>query len=555
MVFTGLVAGVGTGGFQTTKEGECWRLVVNCEGFFRGVALGDSIAVNGCCLTAVELSDDSASFDVMAETRRLTCLADKTTFNVEKAMTNADRLGGHVVQGHVHGVGKLLKRIPVAGDDSVDFWFEVPACKLTTITLCHKGSICIEGVSLTVAELSEERHVRVSVIPHTRKVTTFGTLQEGDRVNIEFDSRGHSPSVSTDEDFMRMAIAQGDLGRVTAPPNPWVGCVIVKDGEVIGRGYHHKAGTPHAEIVAMANVANKKDIEGSTVYTTLEPCSHHGRTGPCCEALVEKGVARCVVAVCDPDEKVSGRGNKYMRDHGIQVTEDVCTAEAEASLLPYLRQRRTGLPFVVMKIATTLDGFVACADSTSQWITGPEARASGHKIRAESQAIIVGSGTALADNPRLTVRTGDVAADVQPLRVVLDRRGRVADPAMHLLSPSGPAKTLIFTQDGSQTASETVEVLSGAFTLRSVLEELAKRGILQVMVEGGGAVHTAFVEEGLCDRLVLFQGATVFGEGRKWLQKPICSTIAKAKFYELEGVEKVGNDVRIQYAMKSEVKP
>ena len=544
MVFTGLVSAQGTGGFDPSAEGDCRRLTVRSEGYFKGVLLGDSIAVNGCCLTAVTLSDDTAGFDVMAESRRLTCLEDRETFNLEKAMTAQDRLGGHIVQGHVHGIGSLAAK-KTTEDDSINFWFVVPSvpegCRLK-----HKGSICIDGVSLTVAEIADGK-VRVSIIPHTQKVTSFGLYEEDDRVNIEFDSSGTESTPYTDEDFMRIAIAQGELGRVGAPPNPWVGCCVTKGGKVIGKGYHKKAGTPHAEINAMADVADPKDLEGATVYSTLEPCSHHGRTGPCCEALVAAKIARCVVAVLDPDTKVSGRGNAYLRSHGVEVVEHICTKEAELSLLPYLHQRRTGLPYIVMKIATTLDGYVACSDNTSQWITGPEARSAGQTIRSQSQAILVGSGTVLADNPRLTVRSNNVEQDTQPLRVVLDRRGRVTDGSLHVLSG---AKTVVFTEGSELKGSDSVEVVTGAFTLESVLKELASRGVLQVMVEGGGEVHTSFMEARMCNKLIIFQGATFFGQGKKWIDKKLCTTIAAAQFMTLLGVEKVGNDVRLEYSME-----
>eukprot|EP01059_Diplonema_ambulator_P034329 TRINITY_DN7620_c0_g1_i1.p1 TRINITY_DN7620_c0_g1~~TRINITY_DN7620_c0_g1_i1.p1 ORF type:complete len:558 (+),score=178.70 TRINITY_DN7620_c0_g1_i1:51-1724(+) len=554
MVFTGLVSGMGKGGFEAAEEGTCKMLRVTCEGWFKGVELGDSIAVNGCCLTVVKVDDDSGWFQVMQETLRLTALEDKEIFNIEKAMVHdASRLGGHVVQGHVHGVGTLASIHPVPGDDSVLYWFEIPPVP-KELSLKHKGSIAINGVSLTIAEISPDRtKVKVSIIPHTRKVTTFGILQQGDKANIEFDcnsnAEGAAKPLNTDHDFMLEAVKEGNKGRLTAPPNPWVGCVIVKHGVIIGRGYHIKAGTPHAEVQALNSVEDKELLKGATCYCTLEPCSHHGRTGPCCEAVTAAGITRCVIGVLDPDEKVSGKGVKYMESKGISVTVNVATAECEESLKSYLYQRRYSMPYVVIKTATTLDGCVACADGTSKWITGPEARTRGHLIRAQSQAIIVGSSTVLADNPQLTVRRDDVPPDHQPLRVVLDRRGRVTDPSLNLLADTH--KTLIFTEAGTMESTATVEVLKGAFTLTSVLKELASRGILQAMVEGGGALHTSFLQEALFNELYLFQGATFFGEGgRKWLQQPLCSTISEAKFLKLESVSQLGNDTMSVFSVR-----
>src|SRR5256886_11759118 len=198
---------------------------------------------------------------------------------------------------------------------------------------------------------------------------------------------------------MAAAVARGEQGRLTAAPNPWVGCVLVRDGEIVGRGFHRAAGEPHAEALALAQAGGR--ARGATAVVTLEPCTHFGRTPPCTPALVEAGVARVVVAVLDPDPRVSGRGVEELRAAGVAVDVGVGAAEAEASLRPYLHHRRTGRPLCLLQAAVSLDGRTAAADGTSQWITGPEARADAHRLRAESQAVIVGAGTALADRPSL----------------------------------------------------------------------------------------------------------------------------------------------------------
>eukprot|EP01065_Artemidia_motanka_P034295 TRINITY_DN4159_c0_g1_i1.p1 TRINITY_DN4159_c0_g1~~TRINITY_DN4159_c0_g1_i1.p1 ORF type:complete len:401 (+),score=110.51 TRINITY_DN4159_c0_g1_i1:56-1204(+) len=356
-----------------------------------------------------------------------------------------------------------------------------------------------------------------------------------------------------DRAMMLEAVALGNRSRVTAPPNPWVGCVLVgADRRIIGRGYHRRAGMPHAEVEAIQSVPEGISTAGSTCYVTLEPCSHRGRTGPCCEALHKAGVSRVVVACMDPDDRVSGKGCDYLRRQGIAVTTGVCTAEAAESLKPYLHQRQTGLPFVVLKTAVTLDGNIACRDGTSQWITGDEARRSAHLIRAESQAIVVGSGTALADNPRLTVRGVEPMPTSQPLRVLLDRRGRVRSGSLLDMSQ---ADTIVVTSDDAPAEALAAWEKAGVCVksgggLRDMLRSLAdrdKRGVLQVMVEGGGAVHSAFLREGLCDKLVVFVGATMFGDGRRWLSDGLCSTIADARFYKLASCTQHGNDVRLEY--------
>ncbi|MGH9026374.1 MAG: bifunctional diaminohydroxyphosphoribosylaminopyrimidine deaminase/5-amino-6-(5-phosphoribosylamino)uracil reductase RibD, partial [Acidimicrobiia bacterium] len=226
-----------------------------------------------------------------------------------------------------------------------------------------------------------------------------------------------------DRDFVELAVALGERGRRTAPPNPWVGCVIVDGGEVVGAGFHHRPGAAHAEVAALRAAGGRS--RGSTAFVTLEPCAHHGRTPPCAEALVAAGVARVVVAVRDPDPRVSGRGIRALEEAGVAVDVGPGADAAARSLRSYLHHRRTGRAFALVKVATSLDGRTAAADGSSQWITGPEARADGHRLRAESQAVIVGAGTALADRPALTARDVTPAVERQPLRVLLDARGRV----------------------------------------------------------------------------------------------------------------------------------
>src|SRR5688572_586191 len=244
---------------------------------------------------------------------------------------------------------------------------------------------------------------------------------------------------------MAQAVALGERGRLTAAPNPWVGCVVVAaDGQVVGRGFHRRAGEPHAEVHALRQAGDR--ARGATAYVTLEPCAHQGRTPPCAPALVEAGVSRVVVAVLDPDEKVAGRGIEILRAAGIAVDIGVAAEDAARSLAPYLHHRRTGRPQCLLKTATSTDGRTAAADGTSQWITGPEARADAHRLRAESGAVVVGAGTALADRPMLTFRSLDFEEGLtppQPLRVLIDAAGRV--PADGPLFDPTLAPTLVIT--------------------------------------------------------------------------------------------------------------
>lgn len=360
----------------------------------------------------------------------------------------------------------------------------------------------------------------------------------------------------TDESAMAMAVLEGERGRITAPPNPWVGCVLVRGGAVVGRGFHRAAGEPHAEPNALAQ-AGTGAARGSTAYVTLEPCAHVGRTPPCTDALIEAGVARVVIAVVDPDERVAGRGVEQLRAAGIAVETGVGEVEAAASLAPYLHHRRTGRPLCVLKAAASLDGRTAAADGTSQWITGPEARADAHRLRAESQAVVVGSGTALADRPALTVRAVDPPPERQPLRVLLDGRGRV--PAEGPLFDVTLAATLVVTTPlapqravkGWLEAGADVETVPPAaggdgVDLAAALDVLGGRGILQAMVEGGAALHGALVRSGLADRLVLYVAGRFLGEsGRPLLAGPGPATLADAPHWRIISSRAVGDDLRV----------
>ncbi|MCA1842078.1 MAG: bifunctional diaminohydroxyphosphoribosylaminopyrimidine deaminase/5-amino-6-(5-phosphoribosylamino)uracil reductase RibD, partial [Actinobacteria bacterium] len=253
----------------------------------------------------------------------------------------------------------------------------------------------------------------------------------------------------SDEAAMAEAVALGERGRLTAAPNPWVGCLIVSaGGDIVGRGFHQRAGEPHAEVNALREAGDR--ARGGTAYVTLEPCAHQGRTPPCAPALVEAGVSRVVIAVLDPDERVAGRGVDILSAAGITVAVGPGAEAAARSLQPYLHHRRTGRPLCVLKTAASLDGRTAAADGTSQWITGPEARADAHRLRAQSGAVIVGAGTALADHPTLTFRNldfGDGPTPPQPLRVLLDAAGRV--PATGPLFDPTLAKTLVLSTEAA----------------------------------------------------------------------------------------------------------
>jgi len=322
---------------------------------------------------------------------------------------------------------------------------------------------------------------------------------------------------------LRLAIANAATVRLLAPPNPWVGAVLVATGGAVHQGATSAPGGPHAEVEALR--AARDTARGATLYTTLEPCAHHGRTGPCADAIIDSGVARVVIGIEDPDPKVAGRGIARLRDAGVAVTLGVCAAEVAEQLRAYITHRTLGRPHVVVKLAASLDGRIAAPDGSSRWITGAEARADVHRLRAESDAIVVGAGTVRADDPSLTVRdfrpAGEVPAHgVDPLRVVL---GRAAPGAR--------------VQPARSCTGE----------LAAVLGELAVDGVLQVLVEGGANVAWRFHAAGLVDEYVVYLAPMLFGgdDARPMFAGPGAPTMETVWRGAFHSVTRFGDDVRL----------
>ena len=356
---------------------------------------------------------------------------------------------------------------------------------------------------------------------------------------------------------MGRALEVGATGRRTAPPNPWVGCVLLRDGEIVGEGFHERPGAPHAEAVALTAAGDR--ARGATAVVTLEPCSHTGRTGPCADALLAAGIARVVVALEDPDDDVRGRGIARLREHGVSVDVGAGATAAARSLAPYLHHRRTGRAYCLVKTAMSLDGRTAAADGSSRWITRPAARADAHELRADSQAVVVGSGTALVDRPALTPR--DVAEPVArpPLRVVLDARGRV--PADGSLFDPDLAPTLVLTTDAVaptavdawRAAGAKVETLARGpggtgVDLAAALALLGSHGVLQAMVEGGATVHGALLDAELADRVVAYVAPVVLGpDARAAFAGGGPESVTAAPHWRLLSAQPIGEDVRLEY--------
>jgi diaminohydroxyphosphoribosylaminopyrimidine deaminase/5-amino-6-(5-phosphoribosylamino)uracil reductase len=318
--------------------------------------------------------------------------------------------------------------------------------------------------------------------------------------------------------FMRRALELAERGRGLTSPNPLVGAVVVQGGRVVGEGAHLRAGGAHAEVEALA--AAGAAARGATLYVTLEPCNHHGRTPPCAPAVVAAGVARVVAAIADPNPAVAGGGRALLRAAGITVQTGLLAEEAERQNRAWLTAVREGRPHVTLKAAATLDGRLADVHGTSQWITGEAARARAHQMRAESDAIVVGITTALRDDPALTVRL-PAPWPREPYRVVLDTGARLG-PEARLIHAATPARALIAVGDRApaerlaalRTAGATVvscPVRQGRVDPAALLADLFEREVRTVLVEGGAETHAAFVDAGLVDRVALFVAPLLLG--------------------------------------------
>jgi diaminohydroxyphosphoribosylaminopyrimidine deaminase / 5-amino-6-(5-phosphoribosylamino)uracil reductase len=324
---------------------------------------------------------------------------------------------------------------------------------------------------------------------------------------------------------MHRALALAETVRGRTSPNPAVGAVILDDtGHLAGEGATAPAGGPHAEIVALAQAGEA--AQGGTAVVTLEPCAHTGRTGPCADALIAAGVVKVIYAVDDPNPEAAG-GAQRLRDAGVQVIADVDSHAAESGALrPWLHSVRTGRPYVTWKFAATLDGRVAAADDTSQWISSTASRADVHQLRAVVDAILVGSGTVLVDDPRLTVRDGEDLAEHQPLRVVLDRRHRVPDDARVL---DDSAETVVLDTAVPQFA----------------MKALYDRGVRHVLLEGGPTLAGAFVEARCIDEVIAYLAPTLLGAGPAALGDAGIGTLADAAMLDIESVSRLGGDIKV----------
>ena len=355
-----------------------------------------------------------------------------------------------------------------------------------------------------------------------------------------------------DHQWMARALQLAERGVMTARPNPRVGCVIVRDGACVGEGWHARTGEAHAEVHALR--AAGEAARGATAYVNLEPCSHYGRTPPCCDALLEAGVAEVVVAMRDPNPAVAGNGLERLRQGGVRVREGLLEPGALALNAGFARRMLRQRPWVRCKLAASLDGRTAMASGESRWITGAAARADVHRWRGRSCAIVTGSGTVRADDPALTVRDVPGATEIPPpLRVVLDS-GLTTPPGARLLAEPGPVLILTASEDAERRAAleaagaevQRIASRGGALDLEAVLELLAGRQVNEVMVESGPTLAGAFLDGGWVDELIVYQAPHLMGhQARPLLQLPGLETMANRRPLTLLDVRLVGGDIRI----------
>ena len=556
-MFTGIIKHIGT----CVISGSKLLIYYFDEDIAEDLKIGDSVAINGVCLTVINInnSDKILEFFVMLETLNKTFFGeienDKMIFaNIERSIKNNDEIGGHIIQGHIHDVGSIIS-IENNSDKSIDIW--ILCNKYENIK--YKDSIAVNGVSLTIAQVNNDKF-RISLIPHTQTHTTLEKVKPGDSVNIEYNiSNVHQ--VINDEYFMDLAIKEANKGRLTAPPNPWVGAIIVYNHEIIGRGYHVKAGTPHAEFNAINHAIKNGYVDKlnqSILYITLEPCHHfHGKRTPACDTLIiNYKFKKIIIGMLDPDPNVSGMGVDTIRNNNIEVVVGLLENKIRKSLRSYIHHRQTKTPYVIIKTALSMDGYPCLQNNDSKWITGNESRQHAHKIRSKSQAIIIGNGTVLNDNPTLNVRLDNLPDQYcQPLRVVIDRFGKIISG--NILNQN-ISKTLIITSD--QIDNNTLDIWkrnkveyivlpfkNGKLILNELLILLGQKGILQCLIEGGPFLHDCFYSDNLYQELHIYYGNIIIGSNGKNWSNQSNFTLANILKHNLVSTKKLNNDVFTKY--------
>lgn len=370
---------------------------------------------------------------------------------------------------------------------------------------------------------------------------------------------------SQDATMMALAIQLAKKGRFTTTPNPNVGCVITdKQGNIVGQGWHQKAGTGHAEVHALAEAGSK--AKDAIVYVTLEPCSHHGRTPPCAQALINAGVSKVILAMVDPNPLVSGNGLDALSGAGIEVAVGLLEDQAAQLNRGFIKRMRTGVPWVTVKLAASLDGKTALANGTSQWITGADARQDVQRHRAKSCAILAGSGTVLADNPSLNVRYDELGLLTeqlsqnqvrQPLKVIIDGRGQIL-PDLKLFNLEGEVLLVNAQQNPHDFSAQVATthqwqapVVNGKLDLQAMLIELGKLQLNHIWVEAGAKLAGALLENKLIDELILYQAPKLLGDkGRDLFVLEQLTRMEQAYEFSWQDIRQVGVDLKLTTLLK-----
>lgn len=350
--------------------------------------------------------------------------------------------------------------------------------------------------------------------------------------------------------FMERALQLAKKARYIAPPNPWVGCVIVQNQEIIGEGFTKEPGEDHAEKCAIKSANGQ--TKGATVYVTLEPCCHHGRTRPCTDALIKAGVAKVMISFLDPDPLVAGKGVQALKQANIEVEIGLLEEKTKKLLEPYIFHRLQKRLFCICKCGMTLDGKMATLQGESKWITSEESRNDAQKLRKESQAILIGAKTAILDRPQLIIK--DYTREKMPLRVIVDPKGSVE--AKGPLFDRALAPTLIYTspncsiqkiKEWDKAAVEVKIFTLGNHFLPAIINDLTQRGVLQLLVEGGPTTLTAFINENLAQKLIVYIAPSLMGEGRNILANFEIQKLKDVKRFSLTKVKRLKNDLRLEY--------
>ena len=367
---------------------------------------------------------------------------------------------------------------------------------------------------------------------------------------------------SLDHQYMALAIKLARQGHFTTSPNPRVGCVIVKDGQIVGQGYHQKAGTPHAEVHALAQAGEL--ARGATAYVTLEPCSHFGRTPPCAKALIDNGLAKVIAAMEDPNPQVAGKGIGMLEAAGIETAVGLLGDEAETLNQGFLHLMRHKVPYVRCKLASSLDGKTAMASGESKWITSPQARRDVQRLRAQSCAIISGADSVIVDQAKMTVRhqelgelaTQYLAEDLrQPVRVIIDSQQRLT-PDLALFEYQSPIILLRSKVENDHTwphfvSQVAINTINGKIDLSAVLSYLGAQGFNDVLIESGQRLAGAFIEQNLVDELILYQAPKLMGSDSKSLcHMPNVESLSQAKALTINEVTMIGPDIKITARLK-----